>query len=131
MCGIAGISLKPGNAPDKFGSAVTRMMECLRHRGPDSQGSACVHADAARGGHAWIANTRLAILDLSPAGSQPMYDSATGNYIVLNGEIYNHLEIRQALAGHIDQWNSSSDTETVLQAYAVWGAECVHRLHGM
>lgn len=131
MCGIAGISLKPGNAPDKFGGAVARMMECLRHRGPDSQGSACVHANAATGGHAWIANTRLAILDLSPAGSQPMYDSATGNYIVLNGEIYNHLEIRQALAGHVDQWNSSSDTETVLRAYAVWGAECVHRLHGM
>jgi asparagine synthase (glutamine-hydrolysing) len=107
------------------------MMECLRHRGPDSQGSAWVHANAAQEGGAWIANTRLAILDLSPAGSQPMYDRATGNCIVLNGEIYNHLEIRQELAGQLDQWNSSSDTETVLRAYAVWGAECVHRLHGM
>ena len=131
MCGIAGISLKSGNAPEQFGSAIARMMECLRHRGPDSQGSAWVHANAAQEGGAWIANTRLAILDLSPAGSQPMYDRATGNYIVLNGEIYNHLEIRQELAGQVDQWNSSSDTETVLRAYAAWGAECVHRLHGM
>jgi asparagine synthase (glutamine-hydrolysing) len=131
MCGIAGISLKSGNAPEQFGSAIARMMECLRHRGPDSQGSAWVHANSAKDGGAWIANTRLAILDLSPAGSQPMYDRATGNYIVLNGEIYNHLKIRQELAGQVDQWNSSSDTETVLRAYAVWGAECVHRLHGM
>jgi asparagine synthase (glutamine-hydrolysing) len=60
-----------------------------------------------------------------------MYDPATGNYIVLNGEIYNHLEIRQALAGRVDQWNSGSDTETVLRAYAVWGADCAQRLHGM
>ena len=131
MCGIAGISLKSGNAPDKIGRAAAKMMECLRHRGPDSQGSACVDANSGKAGHTWIANTRLAILDLSSAGSQPMYDRATGNYIVLNGEIYNHLEIRHALAGHVDQWNSSSDTETVLRAYAVWGADCVHRLHGM
>jgi asparagine synthase (glutamine-hydrolysing) len=98
----------------------------MHHRGPDDQGTEVVSAGS---GNVVVGNTRLAILDLSPAGHQPMHDSETGNWCVLNGEIYNHLEIRQAL-GDV-RWRSSSDTETLLRAYAAWGTACVERMRGM
>jgi asparagine synthase (glutamine-hydrolysing) len=60
-----------------------------------------------------------------------MHDRQTGNWIVLNGEIYNHLEIRKELRGTCDQWKSQSDTETLLRAYATWGMECLSRIRGM
>jgi asparagine synthase (glutamine-hydrolysing) len=80
-------------------------------------------------GNVVLGNTRLAILDLSHAGHQPMRDPETGNWCVLNGEIYNHMEIRQAL-GDV-RWRSTSDTETLLHAYGAWGVACVERLSGM
>ncbi len=134
MCGIAGIVSHAG-PPVDHERALGRMVAALVHRGPDDRGTAFV--SAARPGswpqppRAWLGNTRLAILDLGPAGHQPMHDPASGNWIVLNGEIYNHREVRGELGRRVPRWLSSSDTETVLRAYAVWGADCLERLRGM
>ena len=126
MCGIAGVSCcKTGNLGDAR-TAVERMVKCMHHRGPDDQGSEVVCTGP---GNVFLGNTRLAILDLSHAGHQPMHDPETGNWCVLNGEIYNHMEIRQAL-GDV-RWRSNSDTETLLHAYGAWGVACLERLRGM
>src|SRR5438876_11557614 len=99
-------------------------LQLLTHRGPDSSGE-WSSAD----GRCWLGSTRLAIVDLSPAGAQPMFDPATGNAIVFNGEIYNHRELRKQLEGVA--WRGASDTETLLQGYARWGPGVVDRLKGM
>ena len=108
---------------------MDRMVAALRHRGPNDCGIQAIETSS----HSpvYLANTRLSILDLSSAGHQPMYDPTTGNWIVLNGEIYNHLEIREELSSTFHPWHSTSDTETVLQAYARWGPACAARLRGM
>ncbi len=124
MCGIAGVSCSQAEKVGHARAAVERMVGQMYHRGPDDQGIVCDGP-----GNIAIGNTRLAILDLSHAGHQPMQDSETGNWCVLNGEIYNHLEIRQAL-GNV-RWRSTSDTETLLHAYAEWGVDCIRRLRGM
>lgn len=107
---------------------MRQMLAAIHHRGPDDQG--CELVSNARG-EVWLGNTRLAIQDLSAAGHQPMRDPATGNWIVMNGEIYNHHEVRRALPAPEGGWRSTGDTETVLQAYAVWGRDCLQRLRGM
>ncbi len=97
----------------------------MGHRGPDAAG---VWADAAAG--IALAHRRLSILDLSPAGSQPMA-SASGRFvIVFNGEIYNHLDLRRML-GEL-AWSGHSDTETLLACIEAWGiAPTLSRLTGM
>ena len=125
MCGIAGV-LSREPLPELEG-ALHRMLAALRHRGPDDSG--CESAPADGGGALVLGCARLAIQDTSPAGHQPMRDPDTGNWIVLNGEIYNHLEVRGAL-GPV-AWRSRSDTETVLRSYAAWGESCLDRLKGM
>jgi asparagine synthase (glutamine-hydrolysing) len=126
MCGIAGVSCgKTGNLGDAR-TSVERMVRSMHHRGPDDQG---LEAVCTGPGNVFLGNTRLAILDVSHAGHQPMRDPETGNWCVLNGEIYNHMEIRQAL-GDV-RWRSKSDTETLLQAYGAWGVACLERLRGM
>jgi asparagine synthase (glutamine-hydrolysing) len=77
-----------------------------------------------------LGNTRLAIVDLSPTGAQPMTDPATGNVIVVNGEIYNHRAVRAQLGPDVN-WKGTSDTETILRGYARWGHEVLDRLKGM
>jgi asparagine synthase (glutamine-hydrolysing) len=102
------------------------MRDCLRHRGPDDAGS-WWSPDRRVG----LAMRRLAIIDLSPGGHQPMAD-ATGNcWITFNGEIYNFKEVRRDLErlGHV--FRTASDTEVILQAYAQWGIDCLERLNGM
>ena len=117
MCGIA--------AHFSFGAAAAPLdLSCLLHRGPDAQGE-WTSPDR----QIWLGNTRLAILDLSPNGAQPMTDPGTGNVIVVNGEIYNHRELRAELGNR--EWRSTSDTETILAGYARWGPEIVSRLKGM
>lgn len=120
MCGIVGF-LRPGNdlAPDAEEVAV-EMSRQLRHRGPDDAG---VWSDAKSG--VVLAHRRLSILDLSPAGHQPMV-SLCGRYvIVFNGEIYNHLSLRKSLEveGMAPGWRGHSDTETLLAAFTLWGIE--------
>lgn len=113
MCGIAGFI---GGAHKEISGIATRMADALYLRGPDDGG---VWADEAVG--VAIAHRRLSILDLSSAGHQPML-SASGRYaIVFNGEIYNHLELRPALANI--NWRGHSDTETLLAAFDQWGVE--------
>ena len=116
MCGIVGIW---GSLPDKA-QVLAESCRRIRHRGPDSNGLwEDPTADLA------LAHVRLAILDLTEAGHQPMV-SACGRYIlVLNGEIYNHMELRTRLeqAGQAPQWRGHSDTETVLASFAALGIE--------
>ena len=125
MCGIGGI-ISPGIEPSELKSRLLAMQERLRHRGPDDEGSS---VDAAAG--AGLVHTRLAILDLSSAGHQPMA-SADGRYsIVFNGEIYNFLELRRELEQAGEHFRSRSDTEVILRLYQREGAACVRRLDGM
>ena len=118
MCGFAGfVGGEWGSGPEVV-ALLERMSRSIRHRGPDH--SATWMDEAARVG---LAHNRLAILDLSPAGNQPM-TSATGRYVIAyNGEIYNHLAIRDELAGmnRAPSWRGHSDTETLLAAIDAWG----------
>ena len=118
MCGI-GIHFSLN------GPARPLDLALIRHRGPDSSGEW-----TSPDGKCWLGGTRLAIIDLSPSGAQPMTDSATGNVIVANGEIYNHPALRARLGPDVN-WKGTSDTETVLQGYARWGHEVVDHLKGM
>lgn len=121
MCGIAGIL-----APRAQGSAfiseriLRAMATALAHRGPDAEG---IWLDAETG--IGLAHRRLSILDLSPAGGQPMVSSSGRSVLVFNGEIYNHQAIRAdlAAAGAAHTWRGHSDTETLLAAIAAWGIE--------
>ncbi|HEV2840276.1 MAG TPA: asparagine synthase (glutamine-hydrolyzing) [Chthoniobacterales bacterium] len=118
MCGIAvHFSLN--------GPAKPLDLRLIRHRGPDSSGEW-----TSPDGRCWLGNTRLAIIDLSPSGAQPMTDPATGNVIAVNGEIYNHRALRAQLGPNVI-WNGTSDTETLLQGYARWGRDVLHHLKGM
>jgi len=119
MCGIA-IQVS------KAFAAKGLNLDLLGHRGPDSRGE-WFSADH----RIWLGHTRLAIIDLSQAGAQPMIDSSTGNVIIFNGEIYNHLDLRRDLSGHSIHWRGESDTETLLLAYKHWGSEMLKRVKGM
>ena len=122
MCGIAGvISSRPGCV-----ESVKRMGQVLAHRGPDDEGVK-VWPEHGVG----LAHRRLSIIDLSPAGHNPMPNEDHTVWIVFNGEIYNFKDLRLELqrAGHT--FRSSSDTEVILHAYEEWGEEHVRRLRGM
>jgi len=120
MCGIAGIF---GYGWDE--SQLEAMVAAIRHRGPDSSG---IFVDPS--GIACLGHRRLSIIDLSDAGSQPLYDE-TGRYcLVYNGEIYNYLELRQELRSSY-RFKSSTDSEVLLAAYVKWGAACLDKFIGM
>ena len=122
MCGIAGyISRAPD---DRLRVIVQRMTDAVSHRGPDGEGI-FVEGTVALG------HRRLAIIDLSEFGAQPMVDTKSGCVIVYNGEIYNYIEIRGELPASRCRFHSQSDTEVILKAYEVWGADCVSRFNGM
>jgi asparagine synthase (glutamine-hydrolysing) len=118
MCGI-------GVRFSSLGQVSPLNLELIRHRGPDSRGEW-----RSPDGRVWLGATRLAIVDLSPTGAQPMTDPATGNVIVTNGEIYNHLAVREKLGRNVE-WRGTSDTETLLLGYARWGHTVVDHLKGM
>lgn len=131
MCGIAGIldtTRKTGR--DTLHADAERMTECLAHRGPDSCG---LHVDE-RSGLA-LGHRRLAIIDLSAAGAQPMLSQNGRFALVLNGEIYNFQELRKELeseGGPFLPWRGSSDTEVLLAAVEAWGVEAaLRRMLGM
>lgn len=134
MCGIAGYWLPPEASPASrpapaLAMLAAQMGQALKARGPDD-GREWVDEAAGLA----LAFRRLAILDLSPAGSQPMR-SATGRYmLVFNGEAYNHADLRRDLAseGAAPLWRGSSDTEVVLAAIEAWGITgAVRRIDGM
>jgi asparagine synthase (glutamine-hydrolysing) len=131
MCGIAGLV---GVSPELAAAAAPRMLRALGHRGPDDQGTATV--EAAGGPPAVLLHTRLAILDLSPAGHQPMADrppdpTALPNRVVFNGEIFNYQDLHPGLERAGWPCRTRSDTEVILHAYRVWGESCVERFRGM
>src|SRR5688500_7885147 len=103
MCGIAGIV---GRLDESNRAALVRMNDAMRHRGPDADGVWLSEPDA-RGWGALLAHRRLSILDLSPAGAQPMTDPVTGHTIVFNGEIYNFADLRQRLEAEGQTFQSS------------------------
>src|SRR4051812_645812 len=122
MCGIAGIVSSDRLHPDDR-ERVVRMRDVIAHRGPDDAG---LFAD----GQAALGHRRLSIVDLA-AGHQPISNETDTAWIVFNGEIYNHLAVREQLesAGH--QYKTRSDTETILHAYEQWGDASVEHLRGM
>jgi asparagine synthase (glutamine-hydrolysing) len=125
MCGIAGF----WNKKRSFDSKVAYLIaESLKHRGPDDTG---VWNDQRNG--LTLIHTRLSILDLSSAGHQPMQSSCSRYVISYNGEIYNHQDIRKELENYsIDNWKSSTDTETLLTAIKIWGLDkTLQKINGM
>ncbi|MGO9514294.1 MAG: asparagine synthase (glutamine-hydrolyzing) [Steroidobacteraceae bacterium] len=123
MCGIVGIAAEAA-VNNRAWLAVGR--DAMHHRGPDDCGE-WWSADGCVG----LGHRRLAIIDLSPAGHQPMTASGGGLYIVFNGEIYNFPDLRRELIAKGHSFRSESDTEVILEAYQEWGAECLTRLNGM
>jgi len=121
MCGILGFLGPQGSVPAQTFSAA---LDELAHRGPDDRG---IFSDA----DLLLGHQRLSILDLSPAGHQPMIEAGSGAAIVLNGEIYNYLELRKELEALGHRFVSRSDTEVLLHAYLAWGSDCLRRLNGM
>src|SRR5437867_3939383 len=137
MCGIAGFVGRLGDAAPM----VRRWGERLAHRGPDDVGIAVIAGGDLQVGRSPDAITpdaslvlwsrRLAILDLSQAGWQPMLSSDGRHAIVYNGEIYNYRELRAELEARGIAFRSQSDTEVLLEAFRCWGVEALPRLVGM
>ena len=127
MCGIAGII---GRIVEPNRTALGRMSAAMVHRGPDAHGT-WQSAPDARGWGVMLAHRRLSILDLSPAGAQPMVDGARGDALVLNGEVYNYVELRQRLKDSGPPFRSTGDTEVVLRALAAGGLAALPSLRGM
>ena len=128
MCGIAGIlSFSPSVWPVSEGALIT-MRDTMVHRGPDGAGVWVDDASRIGFGH-----RRLAIIDLSEAALQPMSLADGSLSIVFNGEIYNHIELRQELIdlGHTEWKTDHSDTEVILHAFQEWGIECLKKFRGM
>lgn len=120
MCGIAGVYREHPVSRE----LIKSMTDAIAHRGPDGEG---YYVD----GNLAMGHRRLAILDLSPAGAQPMATDDGRFVIVFNGEIYNHLELKKELQNSGCSFNSRSDTEVLLQGYRVWGTDLISKLNGM
>lgn len=119
MCGIVGFRQNPSSNID-IRSCITQMNDALYHRGPDAGDSWLDDNIGLALGH-----RRLAILELSPAGAQPMHSTCGRYVVVFNGEIYNHLQLRKQLnqEGFLIEWKGHSDTETMLACFVAWGIE--------
>lgn len=120
MCGIVGIYQKNKIQP----KVLDKMTDILAHRGPDDRG---VFID----NHVGLGQRRLAILDLSPLGHQPMISMNNRFVISFNGEIYNFLELKKQLYSRGYKFKSTSDTEVILAAYEEWGTKCLEKFNGM
>jgi asparagine synthase (glutamine-hydrolysing) len=121
MCGIAGfVTVQPGAGSN---AVLARMTARIRHRGPDAEG---FYSDA----HAFLGHRRLSIVDLA-TGQQPMTQETGDLFLIYNGEIFNHADLRPELerAGH--RYHSRSDTETILHAWEQYGPACLERFRGM
>jgi len=122
MCGIAGI-MKFGQDAHADSGSVHRMCAAMTHRGPDDEG---VYAD----GPAAIGMRRLSIIDVT-GGHQPLSNETGTVWIVFNGEIYNHAELRRGLEQRGHRYRTNSDTETIVHLYEEYGRDCVQHLRGM
>jgi asparagine synthase (glutamine-hydrolysing) len=126
MCGIAGIYAYHEQSPSVDQVELISIRDRMQVRGPDGDGLWL--SDDKRVG---LAHRRLSIIDISSAGAQPMHDPETGNWIVFNGEIYNHVELRLQLNLAGITTRSHSDTEVLLKLYAQKGMEMLNMLRGM
>ncbi len=126
MCGIAGIFAYRIESSPVDRAELLRIQEHMAARGPDGAGEWLSPA-----GGVGLAHRRLAIIDLSEAGAQPMRDPTTGNVIVFNGEIYNYRELRRDLEARGVTFRTQSDTEVLLKLYAAHGTAMLPRLRGM
>ena len=127
MCGINGIVLRSPRRQqvrEALGADVARMNAAIAHRGPDGCG---IYVDDGIG----LGHRRLAILDLTDAGAQPMFNADRSLVLVFNGEIYNYLELIPELRAAGYEFRSRTDSEVILHAYAEWGDACVERFNGM
>jgi asparagine synthase (glutamine-hydrolysing) len=127
MCGIAGII---GRLDEPNHAALERMSGAMVHRGPDDSGT-WVSTPDSRGWGALLGFRRLSILDLSPAGAQPMVDPVTGHVVVFNGEIYNYVDLRRRLVAEGQELRSTGDTAVMLRALGLHGLGAVSWLRGM
>jgi asparagine synthase (glutamine-hydrolysing) len=123
MCGICGMMALGGELDPQLRAALPNMMEAIRHRGPDAAGS---YSDSV----AALGHRRLSIIDLA-TGDQPIANEDGTCWIVFNGEIYNHRDVRQELVARGHRFKTASDTEAILHAYEEFGTACVDRLDGM
>jgi asparagine synthase (glutamine-hydrolysing) len=123
VCGIVGLV---GKTQDISAASLLEMRDSIAHRGPDDAGVWESPDATARFG-----SRRLAILDLSPSGHQPMVDEKSGLAITFNGEIYNYIELSEELTKLGCSFRSHTDTEVLLRSYQVWGHDCLSRLNGM
>ncbi|SRR6266571_1573952 len=123
MCGIVGFV---SNHPIVDRAWLTVGRDALHHRGPDGAG-----VWWSSDGRAGLAHRRLAVIDLSPGGHQPMSDASGHLCITFNGEIYNYRDLRRELEAHGHSFRTASDTEVLLEAYRAWGTDCLSRLNGM
>ena len=146
MCGIAGVMRLGGGTLD-LPAGLSAMARSIEHRGPDGRGYALLAPErdrcrfVASGDHltgpgavgfrCGFAHRRLAVIDLSNAGLQPMAGADGSLWITYNGEVFNYLELRVELEACGRAFRTETDTEVLLQAYNQWGEECLHRLNGM
>ncbi|MGA9995588.1 MAG: asparagine synthase (glutamine-hydrolyzing) [Pyrinomonadaceae bacterium] len=133
MCSIAGIITvgERARGEQSPSNALEGMIPALHHRGPDDNGI-WIKPDSNRNStFIGLGNTRLAIIDLSPAGHQPMVDSDAGACLTYNGEMYNFQTLRKELDDTSRDWKSHTDTEVVLRAYERWGVPCLEKFRGM
>jgi asparagine synthase (glutamine-hydrolysing) len=149
MCGIAGI-FNNNSAVDP--SHIKTMCDILRHRGPDDEGyigvdlqqkiaHSLVGQESAVSGQSidkfgksarlFLGHRRLSIIDVTPAGHQPMSDWDGNVWVVFNGEIYNYIELRAALEKKGHKFHTSSDTEVLIYSYLEWGMDCLEKFNGM
>jgi asparagine synthase (glutamine-hydrolysing) len=125
MCGIAGLIAR--DADRRIGA----MLESIEHRGRDDEGVWTSRGIDDAGRRVSLGHRRLAIIDPTPAGHQPMLSKDGRFVLTFNGEIYNYRELRQELLGHGFRFQTDTDTEVLLAAFAEWGAGCLGRLNGM
>jgi asparagine synthase (glutamine-hydrolysing) len=159
MCGISGI-VDLENSSLHLPGLIQKMTDAIRHRGPDGEGYVLASQNSytcafgkdtpeniAAAKHFYspkksiesitenyqlaFGHRRLAIIDLTPSGHQPMCLSQQNIWITYNGEIYNYIELRDELKQKGHSFETSSDTEVILKAYQEWGTECVHKFNGM
>lgn len=128
MCGIAGFV---GPASADLVTLGFRLARSLVHRGPDGEGVEVLTPSSQPDRRVVLVQRRLAIIDLSPGGRQPMVDPETGNWVVQNGEIYNYRELRRELAARGMVFRSESDTEVIVKGYSAYGVGILERLEGM
>ncbi len=122
MCGICGKLVFDGATPDP--ALIGAMAATLSHRGPDAVG---VHTEA----HVGLGQTRLAIIDLRAESNPPLANDDRTIWIVLNGEIYNYVELRAELQAAGARFRTDSDTEVLLRLYEARGIDCLQALRGM